>query len=191
MVILVLISDTCDTTGKRDYAYDLAGHWTLEVNSNGTQCKNEIYAGSRHFVTDAGGTYFDHSDWLGTMRLRNTYTGPTQFETCTSLPFGDALLCPNGDQSTIHFTGKERDSESGLDNFGARYDASSMGRFMTPDPLGGTKADPQTLNKYAYVRNNPTTLIDPTGLYTCADQVDCKSKQDQAFEKARQQDLQS
>jgi RHS repeat-associated protein len=33
------------------------------------------------------------------------------------------------------FTGKERDSESGLDNFGARYDSSSMGRFMTPDPL--------------------------------------------------------
>jgi RHS repeat-associated protein len=62
------------------------------------------------------------------------------------------------------FTGKERDTESGLDNFGARYDASSMGRFMTPDPLGGHLEDPQTLNKYAYVRNNPTTLTDPTGL---------------------------
>jgi RHS repeat-associated protein len=36
--------------------------------------------------------------------------------------------------STYLFTGKERDSESGLDNFGARYFASSMGRFMTPDP---------------------------------------------------------
>jgi RHS repeat-associated protein len=62
------------------------------------------------------------------------------------------------------YTGKERDSESGLDNFGARYDASTMGRFMTPDPLGGHLEDPQTLNKYAYVRNNPTTLTDPTGL---------------------------
>jgi uncharacterized protein RhaS with RHS repeats len=39
-----------------------------------------------------------------------------------------------------------------------------MGRFMTPDPLGGHLEDPQTLNKYAYVRNNPTTLTDPTGL---------------------------
>src|SRR5271165_1853167 len=166
MVILVLISDTCDTTGKRDYAYDLAGHWTLEVNSNGTECKNEIYAGSRHFVTDAGGTYFDHSDWLGTMRLRNTYTGPTQFETCTSLPFGDALLCPNGDQSTIHFTGKERDSESGLDNFGKRYDSSSLGRFMTTDPVVITTerlVNPQQLNLYAYVANNPLRFIDPTG----------------------------
>jgi len=62
------------------------------------------------------------------------------------------------------FTGKERDAESGLDNFGARYNASSMGRFMTPDPLGGHQEDPQTLNKYSYVRNNPLTLTDPTGL---------------------------
>src|SRR5580698_5246601 len=92
---------------------------------------------------------------------------------------------------TYKFTGKERDSESGLDNFGARYDASTMGRFMTPDPLGGKLIDPQTLNKYAYTRNNPTTLIDPTGMYTCADQADCQSKQDIAFEKARQQDLKS
>jgi RHS repeat-associated protein len=34
------------------------------------------------------------------------------------------------------FTGKERDSESGLDNFGARYDSSQYGRFMTPDSDG-------------------------------------------------------
>jgi RHS repeat-associated protein len=65
------------------------------------------------------------------------------------------------------FTGKERDSESGLDNFGARYNASSMGRFMSPD--AGEDAgfdhmsDPQSWNGYAYVRNNPTTLTDPDG----------------------------
>jgi len=89
-------------------------------------------------------------------------------------------------------TGKERDSESGLDNFGARYDSSSMGRFMSPDPLGGLKVDPQTLNKYSYVRNNPVNLTDPSGLYKCKDDNNqCKSKQDIAFEKARQQDLKS
>jgi RHS repeat-associated protein len=54
------------------------------------------------------------------------------------------------------FTGKERDSESGLDNFEARYLGSSLGRFMSPDPMGGHQEDPQTLNKYAYVRE---TLI--------------------------------
>src|SRR6267143_6143801 len=62
------------------------------------------------------------------------------------------------------FTGKERDSESGLDNFVARYDSSSMGRFMSPDPMGGHPQDPQTLNRYAYVRNNPVSLTDPTCL---------------------------
>jgi RHS repeat-associated protein len=49
-------------------------------------------------------------------------------------------------------TGKERDSESGLDNFGARYNSSSMGRFMSPDPIVVTKrrlTDPQRLNLYA------------------------------------------
>ena len=68
---------------------------------------------------------------------------------------------------THKFTGKERDTESGLDNFGARYNASSMGRFMSPDPVfisADRLTDPQSLNLYAYVRNNPLSLVDPTGL---------------------------
>jgi len=62
------------------------------------------------------------------------------------------------------FTGKERDGETGLDNFGARYYGSSLGRFIRPDPMGGHVEDPQTLNRYAYARNNPTSLTDPSGL---------------------------
>jgi RHS repeat-associated protein len=63
------------------------------------------------------------------------------------------------------FTGKERDSESGLDNFGARYNSSNLGRFMSPDPkqIGAHMFDPQTLNRYAYTRNNPLAFIDPDG----------------------------
>ena len=63
-------------------------------------------------------------------------------------------------------TGKERDSESGLDNFGARYNASPMGRFMSPDPLMASAKvwDPQTWNRYAYVLNNPLKYTDPTGM---------------------------
>jgi RHS repeat-associated protein len=64
-------------------------------------------------------------------------------------------------------TGKERDTESGLDYFGARYYGSNMGRFMSPDPSGllaQNPADPQSWNLYAYARNNPLINIDPTGL---------------------------
>ncbi len=60
--------------------------------------------------------------------------------------------------------GHPADSESGLDNLGARYMGSSLGRFMSADPLAGHTGDPQTLNRYAYVRNNPLNLTDPTGL---------------------------
>ena len=65
------------------------------------------------------------------------------------------------------FTGKERDAESGLDNFGARYFGSSLGRFMQVDPIwikGDRMVDPQRLNLYSYVRNNPLKLTDPTGM---------------------------
>jgi RHS repeat-associated protein len=65
------------------------------------------------------------------------------------------------------FTGKERDSESGLDNFGARYFSSQFGRMMSPDPIFASPAhltDPQMWNEYAYVRNNPLSMTDPTGL---------------------------
>jgi RHS repeat-associated protein len=72
--------------------------------------------------------------------------------------------------STYRFTGKERDSESGNDYFGARYYSSSMGRWLSPDwsakvmPVPYAKLDnPQSLNLYAYVGNNPLTRFDPDG----------------------------
>jgi RHS repeat-associated protein len=71
-------------------------------------------------------------------------------------------------RSASRYTGKERDTESGNDYFGARYYASSMGRFMSPDPSQLVYADqtnPQSLNLYSYVRNNPLVFTDPTGLW--------------------------
>lgn len=68
------------------------------------------------------------------------------------------------------FTGKERDAESDNDFFGARYYASAMGRFMSPDPSGlvlADQANPQSLNLYSYALNNPLRMIDPTGLTAC------------------------
>ena len=64
-------------------------------------------------------------------------------------------------------TGKERDAESGLDYFGARYNASTIGRFMTPDP-SNVSVDfwmPQTWNRYSYALNNPLKIVDRNGLW--------------------------
>lgn len=75
--------------------------------------------------------------------------------------------------TAYRFTGKERDSESGNDYFGARYYASTMGRFLSPDwsakvePVPYAKlGNPQSLNLYIYVLNNPLSHIDPDG-HTC------------------------
>jgi RHS repeat-associated protein len=73
--------------------------------------------------------------------------------------------CTNSDLSLMHFTSKERDSESGLDNFGKRYNAGTMGRFMSVDPTGlnAFTGDPQTWNRYSYAHNNPLDYVDSNG----------------------------
>jgi RHS repeat-associated protein len=105
----------------------------------------------------------------------NTYTYDAENRiaklTCMSNPFGDGLLCVGGaDATEQHFTGKDRDAESGLDYFEARYLTSDLGRFMTPDWAAKPAAvpyadfgDPQSLNIYSYVRNNPLSRVDADG----------------------------
>ena len=85
-------------------------------------------------------------------------------------PFGGEHTYVNTCPQNYKFTGKERDTESNLDNFGARYYASMTGRFMTPDwdlkPVAVPYAkfgDPQTLNLYSYVENSPLNRIDADG----------------------------
>jgi RHS repeat-associated protein len=65
------------------------------------------------------------------------------------------------------FTLKERDVETGLDYFDARYYASIQGRFTSPDPLlaSGQAKLPQSWNRYTYGVNNPLINVDPTGLW--------------------------
>jgi RHS repeat-associated protein len=91
------------------------------------------------------------------MTIRRRYVTMTQAADCAS----DVLFAPS------RSTGKERDSESGNDYFGARHYASSMGRFLSPDPKIMTArhlTNPQEWNKYAYVINNPLTRFDPDGM---------------------------
>jgi RHS repeat-associated protein len=91
------------------------------------------------------------------------------------MPFGEELF--NGGRTVgmaygtndglrQQFTSKERDNETGLDFFEARYYASTQGRFTSADPVALTVerlVDPQRINLYAYCRNNPLAFIDPTG----------------------------
>jgi RHS repeat-associated protein len=151
-----------------------------------------VWAGGNLIATyDNDGLHFYLSDPLGTRRVQTDYAGVIE-QTCQGLPYGDGLNClsaTKGANGTVyagslsaptehHFTGKERDAESGNDYFGARYYASSMGRWLSPDwslapdtvPYADFN-DPQSLNLYAYAGNNPITYGDSNGhVYTLCDQ---------------------
>jgi RHS repeat-associated protein len=75
--------------------------------------------------------------------------------------------CSGRTEKPSQFTGKERDSESGLDYFGARYLGSALGRWTSPDPsnLGVDFYLPQTWNRYTYAINNPLSVVDRNGLW--------------------------
>ena len=180
---------SCDPTlsgfkPSADYVLGLGGNHLTEMDSDGNGnmvwAHTNVYAAGNLIATyDSKGLHFHFSDWLGTRRAQTNYAGALELS-CTSLPYGDNLLCagPGQDATEHHFTGKERDAESGLDNFGARYNASTMGRFMTPDPLlnSGHPGSPQTWNRYSYALNNPLSIKDPTGLYNvnCGDDKSCQ-----------------
>ncbi|MGD0938280.1 MAG: RHS repeat-associated core domain-containing protein [Terracidiphilus sp.] len=162
-----------------DYVLGLGGEQVAEMAVNSvatpacpvanTPCWHHanVWAGGKLLGTyDKDGLHFYFDDPLGTRRAQTDSTGVLE-QTCASLPYGDGLACTGGDlvsPTEHHFTGKERDTESGNDYFGARYYSSAMGRFMSPDPLSGSIADPQSLNRYVYAQNTPLIATDPTGM---------------------------
>src|SRR6185437_15032627 len=146
--------------------------YITQVSGGGFWIRGEIYAGARHLATYENDlatptTFFEHTDWLGTERVETAVNG-TACEMIQSVAFGDGLNTSGScDPSAKYFTGKERDWESNLDNFGARYNSSQLGRFISPDPINLTAKrliDPaNTLNKYVYGGNNPLLYVDRTG----------------------------
>jgi RHS repeat-associated protein len=120
--------------------------------------------GSTTMTTSA--TYFVHQDHLGSTRLLISYSATPGLnaqvlDSMDYLPFGEIIA--GGGSTTHKFTGDERDSETGLDHTLFRQYSSSLGRWSSPDPLAGDISDPQSLNRYSYVRNNPLTGVDPLG----------------------------
>jgi len=110
-----------------------------------------------------GTTYFVHKDHLGSSRVL-TRVDKSIHDSLDYLPYGEQISGDTG--TTRKFTGKERDSESGLDNFGARMDSTTLGRFISLDPkTPGFRhlTNPQKWNRYAYTLNNPLVYVDPDG----------------------------
>ena len=113
--------------------------------------------------------HYYFSDHVGSADVITNYQGSVQKES-DYYPYGGEIVISGSDINNYKFNGKERDSESGLDNFGARYDSSNLGRFMTPDWAGKPTAvpyavfgDPQSLNLYGYTRNDPVSRADADG----------------------------
>jgi RHS repeat-associated protein len=156
------------SSGTVNYLYGQNGSQIVEVaGGTTTSDRVEALASGRHIATyAAGSTFFNHTDWLGTERVRSTLAGSI-CETVVGLPFGDGQVTSGscGDPSPFHFTGKQRDAESNLDDFGSRHYDSTLGRFLQPDPspAGIAAGDPQSWNLYSYVRNRPTSSIDTHG----------------------------
>jgi RHS repeat-associated protein len=108
--------------------------------------------------------FYRHPDWLGTSRVTST-PSRTFSATLAYMPFGETYLLDGN--SDFDFTGQNSNNVPGVYDFPAREYSSTQGRWLSPDPAGMAavdSTDPQTWNRYAYVRNSPLNTTDPFGL---------------------------
>ena len=133
--------------------------------------KNYIYLGGRLLATEApNGTgelvQYHHPDRLGTRLVTNNLDTSSFYQ--STLPFGTALDAESTNATNRRFTSYDRSATTGLDYAINRQYDSRQGRFTQPDPLGMAAAslgDPQSLNMYSYVGNDPVNRIDPDGQF--------------------------
>lgn len=127
----------------------------------GSPSREYVYGGGTLLAKiDSTGTNYYHQDHLSN-RLVTSSTGAT-LEQMGHFPFGDPWY--NATNDKFNFTTYERDSESSNDYAQARFYRWLLGRFLSLDPLSGSTSDPQSLNRYTYVENNPIGLMDPSGM---------------------------
>jgi RHS repeat-associated protein len=151
---------------------------------NGATLINGIVSGNLSSSGGSANIQWLVPDQLGTPRMVVDSTGSLAgIKRHDYLPFGEELFAGQGGRTLQQgyaadgirqkFTQKERDNETGLDYFLARYYSSTEGRFMSPDLFAGKRGNPQTLNRYSYVKNNPLKYIDPAGYFAQDPKKDC------------------
>jgi RHS repeat-associated protein len=142
---------------------------TWADGSSLSEVSAKYYAGATgvaYWRAADGNIHFEHQNWVGTERLRTSYNGAAE-STFGSLPFGDAFAASSSDTDSEHFGLLDRDATTTSDLGHAtfrEYDPTS-GQWLSPDPYDFSYSwwQPQSLNRYAYVLNDPLTLMDPSG----------------------------
>jgi len=128
----------------------------------GSSIADYVYAGSRMIAKSAGlTTQYFLNDHLSERLMLNT--SGVVIGRQGHLPFGEDFG-ESGTQEKHHLTGYERDGEAASDYAVNRRYSQNVGRFMSVDPMIGSLGNPQSLNRYTYVTNDPIRLTDPSGL---------------------------
>jgi len=150
----------------------------IEVSSAGVQ-RAYVNLRNRPVAMQAtdGQFYWLHSNLLGSSSAMTDTNGNLTYKGHFD-PYGQTLsewsASGNTNLNSKKFTGHEKDAATGLDYTGARMYNSARGRFMKADPIGLKAANlkqPESLNLYGYVRNDPVNFLDPSG--TNVAPVDC------------------
>ncbi|HZW56798.1 MAG TPA: RHS repeat-associated core domain-containing protein, partial [Nitrososphaerales archaeon] len=144
------------------YVYQGSNNIIYEKNLSSGVVTKHYYADGMQVGELSGSTsYYLQQDSIGSTRLATTSTGAIQFSS-DYLPFGPEYN-PSGSGIYFLFTGKLIDPVTGLYYFGARYYDPESGRFISEDTNPGDVKDPMSENRYIYARDNPLSLVDPTG----------------------------
>jgi RHS repeat-associated protein len=111
-----------------------------------------------------GQTLFYHNDHLGGVHVITDATG-ARVRLVEYTPWGEVSRSEGTVEASLRFTGQRLYPETGLMYYGGRYYDPVLGRFVSPDPFVPAPGNPQSLNRYSYVLNNPINLTDPSGYF--------------------------